>query len=176
MKNLDIWKLHVLGLQAATSHDVSPAHAYKLTRLKKEVREAVKKIVDAEQEILKDEGVGIEDPSATEAKLRDMRRRMAELTSEQKKEYDDLKARYDRYRGMHDALMEDDTPLQGVRTMPYEAWHQLQAENRSKTVMMNGRPVNGVDIFSGELEYILEDVLWTAPEEDGPEDFGEQRI
>lgn len=176
MRNLDIWKLHVLGLQAATSHDVTPAHAYKLTRLKKEVRDAVKKIVDAEQEILKDEAVNLEDLAATETKLKDMRKRMSELTSEQKKEYDDLKERLDRYRGMHDALMEDDTPLQGVRTMPYEAWHQLQAENRSKTVMMNGRPVNGVDIFSGELEYILEDVLWTAPKEDGPEDFGEQRI
>lgn len=174
MKNINIWKLQVLGLQSATSHDVTPAHAYKLTRLKKEVRDAVKKIVDAEQEILKDEAVNLEDPTATETKLKDMRKRMSELTSEQKKEYDDLKARYDRYRGMHDALMEDDTPLQGVRTMPYGAWHQLQAENRSKTVMMNGRPVNGVDILSGELEFILEDVLWTAPEEDGPEDSGQQ--
>lgn len=166
MKNIDIWKLHVLGLQAATSHDVYPAHAYKLTRLKKEVREAVKKIVEAEQEILKDEAVNLEDPAATETKLKDMRKRMSDLTSEQKKEYDDLKARYDRYRGMHDALMEDDTPLEGIKTMPYKAWHQLQAENRSKTVMMNGRPVNGVDIFSGELEFVLEDVLWKAPEDE----------
>lgn len=168
MRNLDIWKLHVLGLQAATSHDVSPAHAYKLTRLKKEVREAVKKIVDAEQEILKDEGVNLEDPAATESKIKDMRKKMSELTSDQKKEYDDLKVRYDRYKGMHDALMEDDTPLEGIKSMPYDAWHQLQAENRSKKVVMNGRAVPGVDIFSGELEFILEDVLWKAPEdEDG---------
>ena len=81
MKNIDIWKLQVLGLQSATSHDVTPAHAYKLTRLKKEVRDAVKKIVDAEQEILKDEGVNLEDPAATESKLKDMRKKMSELSS-----------------------------------------------------------------------------------------------
>lgn len=174
MKNIDIIRLQQGGLQQASAHDVSPAHAYKLSKLKREVQKAFDELVEREKDLMKD--CDIEDYGKDRERLRDMKKRMSALSAEEKKEFDALHDRLEHYDKMHEELMNDDTPLSGVKTMPYEDWHRLQAENRAKSLVLQAggrRFSQTVDIFTGELEFILEDVLWRAPEEDGPEDPGQ---
>ena len=47
-----------------------------------------------------------------------------------------------------------------VKTIPYEEWRKLQAENRAKK--LGDREV---DILGGIAELILADVFWREPEE-----------
>lgn len=171
MKNIDIIRLQQMGLQQASAHDVSPAHAYKLIKLKREVQKAFDELVEREKAMLKD--CGIEDYAKDLARLRELRKRLASLPEEEKKEFDDIDARIKQYDEMHEEFLKDDTPLPGVKTMPYEEWHRLQAENRAKNLVLQagGRNISRtVDIFTGELEFILEDVLWRAPEDEGGEE------
>lgn len=135
MKNQDIVTLQHLGIQLATAHDADSAHAYKLFKLRKAVDKAFKSI--AEQE----------DALRTECGIEDGKKPSEEVSK--------------KFIELHKALMKDDTPLEGIRTVPYQVWIELQKENRAKDV--NGKKI---DVLSGSVELILEDVFWTAPAEE----------
>lgn len=135
---MDIVTLQNQGLQLATAHDADPAHAYKLFKLRKAVDKAFAAL--AEQEKALSEECGIE--------------RGKKPSEEASKKFYELQK----------ALMKDDTPLEGIKTVPYDVWIELQKENRAKE--FNGKKL---DVLSGAVELILEDVFWTAPTEDETE-------
>lgn len=164
MRKKDILALQLHGLQSVTAHDIAPAHAYKVLALKRAVRKAHEGIIEEIKELLK--SVDLEDYDKDRAQLRDMKKKIDELSSEEKERYDKLASSLERFEKLYDEMTAADCQLEGVKTIPYEVWHQLQVENRSKAVPFGGRVMQGVDILSGEVENILEGVFWTAPEEE----------
>lgn len=145
MKNMDIVTLQNQGLQLATAHDADPAHAYKLFKLRKAVDKAYNNLAEQEEALRTECGI----------------ERGKKPSEEASKKFYELQK----------ALMKDDSPLEGIKAVPYDVWIQLQKENRAKE--FNGKKI---DVLSGAVELILEDVFWTAPaEEPEPEANKEEK-
>lgn len=136
MRNSDIVFLQQNGIQLATAHDITPAHSYKFFKLRKAVDKAFNDIVEKERELLK------------------------ECNIEQDKQPKEEDAK--KFIGLKAALMEDDTPLEGIKAVPYDVWAALQKENKAKEIPNSDKTI---DILSGRTEMILEDIFWKAPEE-----------
>ena len=62
--------------------------------------------------------------------------------------------------GLQGELKNEDVAID-VKAMPYDVWHDLQNEN--KAVNIFGKTV---DVLSGDVEEILEGILWVDPEEE----------
>lgn len=135
MKNMDIVTLQNQGLQLATAHDADPAHAYKLFKLRKAVDKAYNNLAEQEEALRTECGI----------------ERGKKPSEDASKKFYELQK----------ALMKDDSPLEGIKAVPYDVWIQLQKENRAKE--FNGKKI---DVLSGVVELILEDVFWTAPAEE----------
>jgi hypothetical protein len=157
MKNEDVIQLVNAGVLGITTHSVSPAHAYKVYKFKKALRSAYKLIHESEMAAISE--VGIEDPLAFDARLAELKATDAP-TPEQQKELADKLATMERLNAMRNSIWTDDVTLQDVKTIPYQEWHKLQEENRNAKI--HGQ---AVDILSGDVEYLLEGVLWEPFEE-----------
>ncbi len=153
MRNIDIITLANAGVIQATGYTLSPAEAYQLYRLKKQVGRAVEVIREAEAELIK--AAGIEDPAAFDARTQELSA-LAEPTKAERKEIEEHRDKLTRLAGTRKALYEDETEVK-VSPIPYDAWFSLQKENSKSNA------------FGGEVEAILEGVFWSAPEEGAAE-------
>lgn len=166
MKNNDIRILELAGVLTASVHDLSPEHAYKVSKLKIAIKNAMKNINEQEKDLLTEAGIdsekdidkttGIIQPKTKDGKL------------EQEK--------LDKFEMLKKAQMEDDTPI-NVKKIPYQEWLKLYNENKNKEVSrnINGKVyTKGIDIFGTiEVEEILAGVLFDYPvdeEEDAPKE------
>lgn len=152
MKNKDIMVLVSNGVMTITTHSVSSDHAFQIFLFRKALKKALTDLMMAEQALVKE--AGIEDGPAFDAKLAKLRQDGP--TAELEAAEDKLK----RYVAMHEALDNEDVRLDGIKAIPYEQWRLLQQENKAVTI--GGRTV---DALSGEVEIILENILWKAPSE-----------
>lgn len=158
MKNKDIIFLVKAGILNITAHSLPSEQAYKIYKFKKALKDANNSVYEAEVALTAE--VGIEDPHAFDARIAELKQ-IKDLTAEQQKELDALLSTLVRLNEMRKNIYEDDAVLPGIETIPYEHWHKLQDENRHLVV---GKRT--VDALSGNIEFLLEGVLWTPPFEE----------
>lgn len=150
MKKSEIILLVNAGVQAITNHDLSTEHAYKVVKFRKAINNAYEAIAKDEETLRKD--AGIEDPQAFDKELKELRESKAD-----EKRLAELEAQLKRFLELRNEMIKEDVNLD-TKTMPYEAWHTLQNENKAV-----GEPKR--DLLSGFVEDLLEGILWEAPEE-----------
>ena len=148
MKNVDIVSLVNGGIQNITALTLPAAQAYKVYKFKRAIEAAYNAIVDAQKDILKQ--AGIEDLQEFQKRHKELSE-LKERTSEEQAELDSLVKKDEDASKLMQELYGDTTNLD-VKAMPYEDWHNLQAENKDVKLLTY-------------LEPMLEGVLWTAPEE-----------
>lgn len=148
MKKLEILSLRNAGILAISANNLDAAHAYKVLKFKRAVKAALDGIMESERAIL--EEVGIKDAEAFDKEREELRR-----SGENPERLEELDKQMERLVGLREVLYKEDVTLEGVKTLPYDQWHTLQAENKSQP----HRPLN---VF----EDLLEGILWAAPEED----------
>jgi len=154
MKNQDIITLVGNGILAVTAHDIPAAHAYKVLRFKKAVREAFANIQAAEKEMFSE--MGIDNTSAFNARLKELRETLGDDTDE----LDEMENQVARVSELQAELRNEDVALDGVKPMPYDIWHDLQNENKAVS-FADGKK----DLLTGWTEDVLENILWVAPED-----------
>lgn len=136
MKNYEILALVNGGALAITDHTVPTEHAIKVYRFKKSLRALYEKIFEDEKALIKDNELEIKDGGKLDGDPEKVKR-FVELRQE---------------------LYNEEATIE-CKTMPYEAWHTLKAEN--KAVKMGNREM---DILA-PFEVLLENVLWKEEEE-----------
>jgi hypothetical protein len=157
MKNNEVIQLVNAGILGITAHSLPPAQAYKIYKFKKAIRSAYNLI--AEGEIASLEELGINDAKAFDARLEQLRKIEVPLP----KQVEELNAKQgilDRLNEVRNSLYTDDAILPEIKAIPYEDWHKLQEENSQNKV---GK--HTVDVLSGEVEFLLEGILWTPIED-----------
>ncbi len=160
MKKVEIIKLVNAGILSMTAHNLKPAQAYKAFKLKREVEKAFKEIQEEQDAIKKDNGLTAEKEEKA-AKIVD-KINVGTSVSEDERQFllinnEDNRKIASLFREANKAEVSLD-----LKTIPYEDWRILQAENKEKNVGNNK-----VDILGGEAEIILEGIFWDAPVEDG---------
>lgn len=148
MKKLEILSLRNAGILAISANNLDSAHAYKVLKFKRAVKAALDGIMESERAIL--EEVGIKDAEAF-----DKERNELQKSGENPERLEELDKQMERLVELRKVLYEEDVTLEGVKTLPYDQWHALQAENKA----LSHRPLN---VF----EDLLEGILWAAPEEE----------
>ena len=148
MKNADIVALVNGGIQNITALTLPAAQSYKVYKFKRAIEAAYNAIVDAQKDILKQ--AGIENLQEFQKRHKELSE-LKERTSEEQAELDGLVKKDEDAGKLVQELYGDTTSLD-VKAMPYEDWHNLQAENKDVKLLTY-------------LEPMLEGVLWTAPEE-----------
>ena len=148
MKNADIVALVNGGIQNITALTLPAAQSYKVYKFKRAIEAAYNAIVDAQKDILKQ--AGIEDLQEFQKRYKELSE-LKERTSEEQAELDGLVKKDEDAGKLVQELYGDTTSLD-VKAMPYEDWHNLQAENKDVKLLTY-------------LEHTLEGVLWLAPEE-----------
>lgn len=154
MKKQTIIMLANAGVQSITNHTLDASQAYKVVKFRKAFNAALDAISEDEKGLLKE--AGIEDAPSFNKELDELRK--ANRTPEQEDKYKEMTEKVNRYNELHAEMLQEEVTLD-CKTMPYDAWHKLQCENEKE---FNGKKV---DILSGIVEDMLENVLWTAPEE-----------
>lgn len=155
LKNNIIKSLVENGLDNTTDHDLSAAHAYKVFKFKDEVAKAYKEIEDKRQKLVKD--VLGED---FETKRKE--------TKEGTKEYEELNEKFQKFIGLYNELMNDETEL-NIKTIPFEEYHLLSRENKQtafQTLDADGKSVQRFIDFFSVFRSVLKDVLWVEPAEE----------
>ena len=148
MKNADIVTLVNGGIQNITALTLPSSQAYKVYKFKRAIDAAYNAIVDSQKGILKQ--AGIEDLQEFQKRYKELSD-IKERTSEEQAELDSLVKKDENAGKLVQELYRDTTNLD-VKAMPYEDWHNLQAENKDIKILTH-------------LEHTLEGVLWLAPEE-----------
>ena len=153
MKNSEVILILEAGFPAVTTHALNAQDAYKVYKIKKAMLTIGKAIMASEDAFF--EEAGITDMRAFNMRLADLRRKgpSAELAQEE----DKLR----RYNELRQVMMNEEADIPEINPIPYESWRKLQDENKSKQV--NGKET---DILSGDIEMLLEGVLWASPKED----------
>lgn len=155
MKNKDIITLANCGALSITAHNIPAAHAYKVLKFKKSVRAAMLSFQDAERAIFSD--CGVTDTANFNKRLNDLRGKLREEAEDT--ELAGMEKTIAEIQGLQKELKNEDVVLD-VKTMPYDVWHELQNENKAVPFDELTR-----DVLSGEVEELLEGVLWEAPNE-----------
>lgn len=155
MKKLDIFNLVSGGILQITNYDLEPAHAYKVTKFRTAVNKALDDIKNAEKDILK--GLGIVDPAEIDKKIYDLKSKNP-LTEEEQQELEHLQDLVKKFNETRRQMLEEETTLENVKTLPFEQWHALRKENRPKDA-------NSYDPLNNYVEELLEGILWKAPED-----------
>lgn len=160
MKKVEIIKLVNAGILSMTAHNLKPAQAYKAFKLKREVEKAYKEIQEEQDAIKKDNGL-TDEKEEKAAKIVD-KINVGTSVSEDERQFllsnnEDNRKIASLFREANKAEVSLD-----LKTIPYEDWRILQAENKEKTIGNNK-----VDILGGEAEIILDGIFWDAPVEDG---------
>lgn len=137
----DVLNLMMSGVMSVTVHTLSPEYSYSVFLFKKKIRAAFQDLQESERDILGT--LGIKD--------------IQELQSESE-------ATIGTYKEMCQRLYAETVPMDYIKALPYDEWRKLQDENKAISVQFRGKNIT-VDIFSGYLEEILENILWEAPTE-----------
>ena len=157
MKKIDILNLLNLGFGQVTNHNLPVEHAYKVVKMRKALSNAFESIQKDEEAIRKD--AGIENPEEVDKELK-TRRETEKRTPEQETKRKEMNEKLNRFLALRSEMLNEEITLEGVKAMPYDAWHELQKENAEKE--FNGKKL---DLLSGYVEDTLEGVLWEAPKE-----------
>jgi len=147
MKKKELLSLQRAGVFRITANNIDAAHAYKVLKFKKAGRKAFEELAESERAIL--EEVDIKEPEAFDKE----RAALAKSGSDPSK-LEQMNKKLDRLVELRKALYEEEVELEGVKTVPYDQFHELQKENAE----MPGKPLN---VF----EDLLEGILWEVPEE-----------
>lgn len=157
MKKVDVLNILNLGFGQVTNHTLPVEHAYKVVKMRKALSNAFESIQKDEEAIRKD--AGIENPEEFDKELKNLRE-TEKRTPEQEGKLKEMNEKLSRFLALRSEMLNEDITLEGVKTMPYDAWHELQKENAEKE--FNGKKL---DLLSGYVEDTLEGVLWEAPKE-----------
>lgn len=149
MKNADIVALVNGGIQNITSVTLPAAQAYKVYKFKRAIEAAYNAIVDSHKDILKQ--AGIEDLQEFQKRYKELSD-IKERTESEQAEFESL-VKKDENAGKLVAELYEDTTELDVKAIPFEDWHNLQAENKDIKVLTY-------------LEPQLEGLLWIAPQEE----------
>ena len=114
----------VLGITATT---LNASQAYKIIKFRREVRNAFDEMSEKEKDYINALGLEIGENGKLEGKE------------------DDIK----KFGEFQKALYEDEVELGDIKAMPYDAWHELQKENKALAIPF--------------IEDGLEGIIWTAP-------------
>lgn len=156
----DLLNLWMSGVANITVHTLSVEHSYKVFKFKKKIKALFEELKDSDKGIL--ETLNIPDEQAFRARLAELK---ADAPTEaEKAELAEKKDLCDKLDAMRKKLYEEKIDLEEIKALPYEDWRKLQDENKAVSVEIEGRRLV-VDIFSGYLEEILENILWVAPVE-----------
>ena len=158
------------GIENITVHSISNDHSYKVVKFKQAFNKAMKAYNEAREAIVKE--VGIEDEKKFNEDYSALKK-IKERTKEQEKEYKEMVAKEEKLNGMTSSLLKEEAKLEGVKTLPYDVWKALQDENHDdKKDMLTGQVAviseigpEGVKFTAEDVETMLEDILWTMPEE-----------
>ena len=143
MRNSDIIAAVQGGFLLSTANTLPASEAYKHGKLRRALKKAYEALVEAQKEMLKDEGV--EDYNAL-------------LKDYAEKKSDETKAKIERIGELLAKSGEDDTPLEGVVPLSWESWHALRAENAAKGA--DGKQ----DLIPNAVEDALLGIGWKEPE------------
>ena len=132
------------GILNITANDLDASQAYKVLKIKKAIKKAFAELGEAEQALLAE--VGIDNPSEFDKRFAELTKR--ERTQEESLELTEMNVKRSRLLDMRKPLYDEEVDLGDIKTMPYEAWHTLQAENKASKVL------NGIG------EELLENILW----------------
>ena len=157
MKKSDIVALVQGGVLNVTQHSVSVNHAYKVFKFKSTLRKLFEALVEQEQDLAKE--CLIMDGASFDARRSELAAK-EKPTKEEQKELEEMNDQYKRFAGLREELYKEEVLLAGVKTIPYEEWHKLQEENKEVQTAFGKQ-----DVLSGQVEDLLENVLWRAPEE-----------
>ena len=138
------------GILNTTEHDVPSADAYKASKFRRGIKNALEEVIERERALAKE--VGIEDVS-----------KLSEAPEEKRKRYNELRAE----------LYKDKIDIPGIKAMSYESFHALAKENRRVPIQVPALDKDGkqtmatinVDTFRN-CEDFLEGILWVAPNEE----------
>lgn len=146
MKKGDIFNLVNSGILDITANLLDAAHAYKVVKFKRSIKNAFNGIVEAEKDMLAE--VKIEDATAFDQEMDALKK-----SGEDPEKLSDMEARLKRLNEMRANVLKEEADLGEIKTMPYDQFHILQRENAG----LQRRPLNA-------FEELLEGYLWTAPE------------
>lgn len=152
----DIITLVNCGILSMTAHDLGTKEAYKAFKLKKEVERVFKELQD-EQKAIREENGLTEEVVNNIQKIVDKVNVKTSVTEDERQQ---LLAYNDQNRvitGLFKEANQCEVKLD-IKTISYEDWRTLQAENRAKDI--NGRTF---DILGGEAEVVLEGIFWEEP-------------
>lgn len=149
MRNADIIRLTEGGIQNIATTTLPAAQAYKVYKFKRAVEKAANAIIEAHKDILKQ--AGIEDLKEFQKRYKELTD-IKERTESEQAEFESLVKKDENAGKLVEELYEDTTELD-VKAIPYEDWHNLQAENKDIKVLTY-------------LEPQLEGLLWIAPQEE----------
>ena len=158
MKKIAVINLLNLGFGQVTNHTLPVEHAYKVVKMRKALASAFEAIQKDEEAIRKD--AGIENPEEFDKELKELRE-TEKRTPEQETKLKEMDGKLNRFLALRSEMLDEDITLDGVKAMPYDAWHSLQKENAEKE--FNGKKL---DLLSGYAEDTLEGVLWEAPKDE----------
>lgn len=107
MKNHNIILLANSGFLGITSNELSPAHAYKVFKAKKVVKELLGNITESEKELVEQSKLTVGEGGKLEG------------------EQDNIK----KFIELRNELYNEDADVSAIKAMPYDEWHALQKEN-----------------------------------------------
>ena len=154
MKRFQVLNLVNGGVATITAHSLDSKHAYKVVQFRKAILAENEAFEKERIDLLKE--AGIEDPRAFDDELVSLRK-TENPSDEQKKRLDELNGKFNRFNELLTTALNEEVVL-NCKTMPYDEWHKLQNENAEKEIY--GKKC---DLLSGQVEDLLEGVLWEAP-------------
>jgi hypothetical protein len=158
MRKSDIQKLINCGIVSMTAHDLAPMHAYKAFNLKRKVEKINEDIVEEQKKLAEQYGLTDELKEKVQKIITKAQKNEA-LSADETKTLEQYNGIIQTVEQMIVESLKEDVELD-VKTIPYEEWRKLQAENRAKKI-----GEKEVDILGGIAELILADVFWREPEE-----------
>lgn len=152
MKILDIVIMWNSGIQNITCDTLPASSRYKTLKFKN----IFNKVFDSVQALEKDllEASGIQDIQSFDSELKDLRDKKSR-TEEEDEKYKEMSDKMDRYLKIRTEMLNDTVALDNIQTIPYEDWHLLRRENRSK---------DNKEILTNYIEDVLKGVFWEEPD------------
>ena len=154
----DIITLVNCGILSMTAHELGTKEAYKAFKLKKEVERVFKEMQD-EQKAIREENGLTEEVVNNIQKIMDKVNIKTNVTEDERQQL----LAYNEQNRVVTGLLKEANQCEvtlDIKTISYEDWRTLQAENRAKDI--NGRTF---DILGGEAEVVLEGIFWEEPKE-----------
>lgn len=135
------------AILALDNKSLSPAHAYKVIKLRNTLKKAWEKFLESEKGLLTE--VGITDAAAFDARQKELGEK-ENKSKEEETELKEMNEKVARYAGLREALLEDQADFSEVKAMPYEEWFALKKDNPAISI---------------EVEDALMNIAWTEPAE-----------